>query len=164
MELNTQGVHVVQMIPAVSGNTSSYISSATTYISMKGYHKALFVADLGSGAAVTFKFRQAKTVAGGSQKALLIDGYYENATAVASASVTSDTFIYTAYATGSSSQATAATNSTTYVFPVDAKALSVASSFDCIGIAHAAAVRPLTVTAFLYPRYAQQIPMPTKAD
>jgi hypothetical protein len=131
---------------------------------MKGYHKALVVAEIGAGAAVTFTFRQAKNVSAASQKALSIDGYYTNAAAVASGSITNDTYVYTAYSSGSSSQATAATSSTTYVFPVDPKAMDVASSFDCIAVAHAAAARILSVTAYLYPRYAQSVPTVTLAD
>lgn len=162
MELNHQGVHVVQLIPAVSGNTSSYISSATTYISMKNYHGGLIIAELGAGAAVTFKMRQAKAVAGTSQKALSFDGHYTNAAAVASASITNDTFIYSSSA--SSSTVTAATNNVTYVWPIDTADLDVANSFDCVGIAHAAAARILSVTALLYPRYGQEVPTVTLAD
>lgn len=166
MEMLQQGLHVVQMIPphAHSGS-ASWVSASTTYISVKGYHKALFIANMGSiTGAVTFKIRQASAVAGTGQKALSIDGYYTDAAAVASSSTTNDTFVYTAYSSGSSSQATGTTNSTLYVFPVDIKAMDAASSFDCIGIAAAAANAIFGVTAILYPRYPQEVPTVTKVD
>ena len=167
MEIMSQGVHVVQLIPPHSHSASgSFVSASTTYISMKGYHKALVVADMGAIAgAVTFKFRQATAVAGTGQKALSIDGYYTDAAAVASGSITSDTYVYTAYSgSGSSSQATGTTNNTLYVFPVDIKAMDVANSFDCLGVAAAAANALFGVTVILYPRYGQEVPTVTKVD
>ena len=49
-------------------------------------------------AATTFVFKQAKNVSGSSNALFLFDGYYTNAAAVASASITNDTFVYTAHA------------------------------------------------------------------
>ena len=166
MEMLGQGVHVVQLIPAHSHSASgSFVSASTTYISVKGYHKALVVADMGAiTGAVTFKFRQATAVAGTAQKALSIDGYYTDAAAVASSSTTNDTFVYTAYSTGSSSQATGTTNNTLYVFPIDIKAMDAANSFDCIGVAADAANALFGVTVLLYTRYAQEVPTVTKVD
>lgn len=166
MEILKQGAHIVQLIPPHShSGSASYVSASTTYISLKGYHGGVFVAEMGNiTGAVTFKFRQAKAVAGTSQKALSIDGYYTDAAAVASASVTNDTFVYTAYSSGSSSQATGTTNNTLYVFPFQAQQLDVANSFDCVGVAAAAANALFGVTAILYPRYEQEVPTVTKAN
>jgi len=164
MELMSQGVHVVQLIPPHSHSASaSYSASSTTYISMKGYHKALIIANMGAiTGAVTFAFNQAQSVSGSTNTTLSVDGYYTDAAAVASSSTTNDTFVYTAYSSGSSSQATGTTSNTTYVFPVDPKAL--AAGYDCIGVAAAAANALFGVVAVLYPRYAQQVPTATKAD
>jgi hypothetical protein len=164
MDLLGQGIHIVQLIPAHDHSASaSFSASSTAYISMKGYHKALIVADMGSiTGAVTFTFHQALAVAGTSNKALSFDGFYTDAAAVASGSTTNDTYVFSASA--SSSTATGTTNNTMYVFPVDASKLDVAGGFDCIGVAAAAANASFGVTAILYPRYPQAVPMPTKAD
>jgi len=166
MELLGQGLHVVQLIPPHSHSASgSFVSASTTYISVKGYHKALVVATMGAiTGAVTFKIRQATAVAGTGQKALSVDGYYTDAAAVASSSTTNDTYVYTAYSSGSSSQATGTTNNTMYAFPIDIKAMDVANSFDCIGVAAAAANAIFGVNVILYPRYGQSVPTATKVD
>ena len=166
MEILKQGTHVVQLIPAhAHSGSAGYVSASTPYISMKGYHGGIFVADMGSiTGAVTFKFRQAKDTSGTSQKALSIDGYYTDAAAVASSSITNDTFVYTAYSSGSSSQATGTTNNTLYVFPFQAAQLDATNSFDCVGVAAAAANAVFGVTAILYPRYEGQVPTVTKTN
>lgn len=164
MEIMNQGVHVVQLIPPHSHSASaSYSASSTTYISMKGYHKGLVVANMGAiTGAVTFAFNQAQSVSGTTNTTLNVDGYYTDAAAVASSSITNDTFVYTAYASGSSSQATGTTNSTLYAFPIDPAGF--AAGYDCVGVAAAAAAAIFGVTIILYPRYAQSVPTATKAD
>jgi hypothetical protein len=166
MEMLKQGAHVVQLIPPHNhSGSASWSASSTTYISLKGYHGGVFVANMGAiTGAVTFAFKQAKNVSASTPAALSIDGYYTDAAAVASGSTTNDTFVYTAYSSGSSSQATGTTNNTLYVFPFQAAQLNGASSYDCVGVAAAAANAYFGVTAILYPRYEQQVPTPAKAD
>lgn len=166
MDLNNQGLHVVQLIPPHDHSGSgSYSASSTTYISLKNYHGGVIVANMGTiTGAVTFAFKQAKNVSASTPAALSIDGYYTDAAAVASASVTNDTFVYTAYSSGSSSQATGTTNNTVYVFPFKAEQLNQASSYDCIGVAAAAANATFGVTAILTPRFGQEVPTPAKTN
>ena len=156
-----QEVKVIATIPAHahSGSVSCVVASVG-YVNMENYAKAAIVVTCSSiTGAGTMQFRQAKGTSASSQKALSIDGYWTNAAALASASIKNDLYVYTAYTSGSSSQATGTQNGTTMIFQVDDSMLDVANSFNHIGIGCAAANLEFGATIFLYnPRYASETP------
>ena len=156
-----QEVKVVSVIPAhAHSGSASYVVASATCVNMENYAKAAIVINTGSiTGAGTLQFRQAKGTSASSQKALSVDGYWTNAAALASASLKNDLYVYTAYASGSSSQATGTQNNTVMIIPIDDSMLSVASSFNHIGVGVAAANLVFSATIYLYgPRYASETP------
>lgn len=165
-QLTPENVHLVSLVPPVSlSSSSSFLSATTTYISLKNYMEAsiVFLGGVITGAA-TLKFRQAVNISGSSQKALSVDGMWDNATALGSASTPNDTFAHTVYSSGSSSQSTGTVNNTVKRFPIRASQLDVANGFDCIGVGVAKANALFGVFAILKGRYPQEVQRPSLQD
>lgn len=160
MQTIAQNYAIVNAVPAGDINGTYTKSTATNYISLKGYQKITFMICGGSVADSSFTAQayQSTVAAIGSASsnsisatALPLAHYWTN-----KAATTATTMVRT---TASSSKITLdSTNNVIYLLEYDAKQLTAASSYDCIGMAFAAnsaASTFLSVTAILHDaRYA----------
>lgn len=161
----TETARLVEQAKIVQGLTPITPSSATPdYVSMKGYKKLTAIISVNNATTVTgsaITLKQAKTVAGGSEKALAFAKMHANADisssdALTETAVTSDTFT------------TLTTNNADamYVVEVDAADLDVANGFDCVRVgAGDAANTVLSVVYILWPaRYGKATPASAIVD
>jgi len=140
MQTIAQNYAIVNAVPPQDINGVFTKSSSTNYISLKGYSKVTFLICGGSVADSSFTAQayQSTVAAIGSASsnsinatALPLTHYWTNA-----ADTTATTMVRT---TASSSKITiASTNNAIYILEYDAKQLTQASSYDCIGLAFAA--------------------------
>ena len=163
MQTLVQNNMVVGVIPPASYSTEASIihtGAITRYVSLKNYRKATFILNVGacSDATVQFALYQSKapgtapTNSSISTTALAMTRFWTNNA--------SPDGVFVRTAAASSVMAVNSTNNCTYVVDIDAAALTVASSYDCVGLAVVSGT--ITGTAFFsatailsHPRYAK---------
>jgi hypothetical protein len=143
--------HVVQLQAAADLLLTSTVGD-TKYVSMKNFRKLQIIIDIANGTTVTgstITLKQAKTVAGGSEKALAFTRMLANTDVAAAA-----TMVETAVVSNTFTTDTTNSKNLRYILEVDSEQLDAANGFDCVrldGTGHAAtASRGVCVTYILY--------------
>jgi len=135
MQTLAQNFGFANVVKPADLNGSSLSKSSAVYVSMKGYNKVTFIIQCGAvgDASWSAAAYQAKTVSGSSisSTALTLTHYWTNA----AASSISSTTLLTRTTASSSKVTVTSTNNTLFMLEYDAKQLTAASSYDCIGLA-----------------------------
>ena len=152
---------VVNILPPKDISAAAH---STAYVDVKNYQRATFFVQMGATGAVgsskNITFKQAVNTSGSSAANLPIGTYWDNATALGSASVANDTYAASSVASSGAAVAlTASTNNIVYVFEFDTSQLTDGMDAIGVGVATTSASAICGVTAILSKaRYAQASP------
>lgn len=139
ISLNARLDEQAYTVVAAAGLLLTSTLGDTTYVSMKNYRKITITISIADGTTVTgstITLKQAKTVAGGSEKPLSFTRMLANVDYGAS-----KTMVETAVVSDTFTSQTTNSKDSLYIIEVDASQLDMANGFDCIrvdGTGHAA--------------------------
>jgi len=156
-----QEAKVINILPPKDINASAH---SIAYVDLQDYQHATFIVTCGAvgavGSSKNISFKQAASTSGSSSANLAIGKYWDNLTALGSASIANDTYAASTVASSGATLAlTASTNNQTYIFEFDSSQLT--DGLTAIGIAVAAGAAATLVGAqaiLTKARYAQALP------
>lgn len=132
VNLNARLDERVKTIVAAAGLLLTSTLGDTAYVSMKGYAKLQIIIVIADGTTVTgstITLKQAKTVAGGSEKALAFTRMLANVDYAAS-----KTMVETVVTANTFTSQTANSLDSVYIIEVDAASLDGDNGFDCVRV------------------------------
>ena len=153
---------IVNILPPKDISAAAH---SVAYVSVADYQHATFVVQMGAtgatGSSKNISFKQAVNTSGSSSANLPIKNYWNNVTALGSASVANDTYAKQSAvaSSGNTVALTASTDNIVYVFDFDTSDLTDGKQAIGIGVATVSAATLCGVTAILSgARYAKASP------
>lgn len=134
MDMNHRFIERHALVQATAIGALAAVVGDGLYVSMKNYRRCTIILDVTNpGAGITagvVTLKQAKTVAGGSEKALAFSLMHANLDCAAGQAPAS--FVETAVAANTFSTDATVSKRLRYVLEVDAEDLDIANDFDCV--------------------------------